>query len=239
MSPVKAATAPEEDFFILEDEAPLLFRIPRTMSSSKRRSRTSGSVSDSQTSKTSPGEPSETVEREQEVTDAANPVVELKKNRKEKVKKIPEPPEKLRPPVDERLVHEKPIKKQSKAKQVYFEKSDVNPQDSAGEVGTDLEEPSRKMTKKSPKNEEVKKAKAAKQNKTKVKMERNGSQVVKEMLHLEDGIEGNQEPSNDDGGHADDPPAGPSGNIQIPKRRLMNILVDSNDKMPLVIFLYR
>lgn len=224
MSPVKAATAPEEDFFILEEEAPLLFRIPRTMSSSRRRSRTSGTVSDSQTRKMSPGEPSGTLEREQEVTDAAkklrSPADELKKNRKEKAKKIPEPPEKLRPPVDERLVHEKPVKKQSRVKQVYFEKNDVNPQDSAGEVGTALEEPSRKMTKKSPKNMEVKKAK---EKRTKVKMHRKGSQAVREMLHVEDGIEDNQEPSNDDGGHGDDPPAGPSGNIQIPNWRLMNI----------------
>lgn len=223
MSPVKAPTAPEEDFFILEDEVPLLFRIPRTMSSSKRNSRTSGTVFDSQTSQRSPEKPSETAD-----TDATeklhNCVInESKKNTREKVKKtkIPEPPEspaeKQRPPVDraavDRLVHEKPIKKQSRVKQVYAEQSgkkDVKPQ--AGEVLPDLEEPSRKSSKKSQKNIEVKKTNAVKQKKTKVKVGRKGAQVVKEMPHVEDGIEDEQEQSNDDLGPADHP-ALLSGNI--------------------------
>lgn len=226
MSPVKAPPAPEEDFFILEDEAPLLFRIPRTMSSSRRHSTTSGAVLDGQTSQMSPGKPSETVEKEQDVADATKtlqrPVIyEAKKPTKEKVKKsrIPEPPEsqpeKLRPPVDgaaiDRLVHEKPIKKQRRVRQVHYEKGDaddVKPQDTAGEATTDFEEPSRKMTKKSQKNTEVKKPRAVKQKKTEVKKGR------KEMPHVDDGMGDDQRRSDD--GH----PASPSGDVQNPDLHL-------------------
>lgn len=236
MSPVQAATVPEEDFFILEDEGPLLFRIPRTMSSSKRHNRTCGTVFDSQTSKGSPGNPSEAVEKEQEKLQS--PVInEQKKNTKEKKTKkteIPEPPEsqpeELCPPVDRaavgRLAHEKPIKKQSRVKQVCSEKNDtkdVKPQDTAVEATTDLEERSRKMTKKSKKNMEVKKPKAVKhreevdEKKTRIKMGRKEAQVLKEMPHIEAGIEDNHDEHD---GQADDP-ALLSGNFQISKLRLM------------------
>lgn len=240
VSPVKAPDpnpVPEEDFFILEEEAPLLFRIPRTMSSSQRHNGTSTPVLDSQTSQRSPEKPSETVGKEQKVTDATkklqSPVInELKKKTNEKVKKskIPEPPEspaeKLCPPVDhaavDRLVHKKPIKKQSRVQQVYWEQidnQDVECLDTAGEVLPDLEKASRKMTKKSKKNTEVKKPKAAEQKK--VKMGRKGAKGEKEMPQWVEGIEDNQEQSSDDHGQADQP-ASLSGNIQIPKLCLMS-----------------
>lgn len=244
MSPLKAPTGPEEDFFILEDDAPLLFRIPRATSSNKRRTRTSGTVIDGQTSQSSPGNPSETVQKEQESTDANNkpqsPIVDkLKKNTRGKVKKteITKPeshPEKLCPPVDravvDRLVHEKPIKKQSRVKQVSFEKShvedtlNVKPQDISSE-GTDSEEPSGTMRKKSKKNTEVKKQKAVKHSKEvdkkkTLKMGGKGARVVKEMPHVEAEVGENQEQSNDEHGRADDP-ALLSGNSQISKSRLV------------------
>lgn len=232
MSPVNAHKVPEEDFFILEDEAPLLFRIPRTMLSSKRHSGTSGAVFDSQTSQKSPRHPSQTVEKEQQFTDRS-PVNKLKKNTK-RVKKtnIPEPldsqPENLSPPADhavvERLVHEKPIKKQSRVKQVYSEKNDtmdVTPQDPAANVSTDSEETPRKVTKKSQKTLKAKKPKAIKhrkevdKKKTAGKPGRKGAQVVKKMPQPEAGIEDHQEHSSEEHGQAD--PALLSGNIHISK----------------------
>lgn len=229
VSPLKAPTGPEEDFFILEDDAPLLFRIPRATSSNKRRNRTSGTVIDGQTSQSSPGNPSETVQKEQEYSDANNnpqsPIVDkLKMNTRGKVKKTEitkseSHQEKLCPPVDravvERLVHEKPIKKQSRVKQVSFEKShvedtlNVKPQDTSSEA-TDLEEPSGTMRKKSKKNTELKKPKAVKHSKEvgkkkTLKMDRKGERVVKQMPHVEAEAGENQEQSNDEHGRADDP----------------------------------
>lgn len=241
MSPLKAPTGPEEDFFILEDDAPLLFRIPRTASSNKRHNRTSGTPTDGQTSQSAHGNPSETVQKEQESTDANNkpqsPIVDkLKKNTRGKVKKteITEPeshPDKLCPPVDravvDRIVQKKPVKKQSRVKQVSFEKSDslnVKPQDTASEA-TDLEEASGTMKKKRKKSTEVKKPKAVNHSKEVVKiktlkMSGKGARGVKEMPHIEAEIGENQEQSNDEHGQADDP-ALLSGNIQISRSRLV------------------
>lgn len=220
----------------MEDEAPLLFRIPRTTSSSRRHSKTSGTILDSEGS---PGRPSETVGKEQEFTEATeklqSPVVnKAKKNTKEKVKttNIPEPldsqAEQLCPPVDhavpERLVHRKPIKKQSRVKQAYSEKSDamdVKPQDTAGEVTTDSKEtPSRGKTKSSPKTLKVKKLNAVKhrmevnKKKTPVKPGRKVAKAVKETR-----TEDHQEQSSDGHGQGGDP-ALKSGNIQMSKFRL-------------------
>lgn len=240
MSPVNAPKVPEEDFFILEDEAPLLLRIPRSMLSSKRHNRTSGAVSDSQTSQKSPRHPSETVEKEQEFTDATkklqSPVVKKRnKNKKEKVKKtnVPEPQDSqaenlCESPADhavvERLVHKKPIKKQSSVKQVHSEKSDtmdVKHQDAAGKETTDSEGTPGKVTKTSQKPLKVKKPKAVKhrkevdKKKRRVKPGRKGAQAVTaEMPQTEAGTEGDQEQSSGGNGQADDP-ALLSGNIQV------------------------
>lgn len=236
--PFKAPTVAEEDFFILEDDGPLLFRIPRTTSSNKRHIRTSGTVIDSQTSQSSPGNRSETEQKELDSTHPSNkpqsPIVDkLKKNTRERVKKtvITQPeshPEKLCPPVDragvDRLVHEKPIKKQSRVKQVSFEKSDMQsakPRDAASEP-TDLEEPSGKVRKKSKKNTEVKQPKAVKHSEEVDK--KKTSKMVKEMQHIEGGMRENQEQSSDKHGRADDP-ALLSGKIQISNRALCE---DSN-----------
>lgn len=120
-------------------------------------------------------------------------------------------PEKLCPPVDHpvdgRSVHQKPIKKQSRVKQVSFEKSDtsVKPLDTTRKA-TNIEESSGKM---------MKKAKSVKLDKerSKEKTRKKGARVVKEMLHVEVGIGENSEQSNDEHGRADDP-ALASGNIQ-------------------------
>ncbi|XP_035511537.1 nucleolar protein dao-5 isoform X2 [Morone saxatilis] len=203
LSPVKVPTPPEpeDDFLILEDDAPLWFSIPSKTASTKRRSIASSTDKDSSTDKGSKDNVLETAqqqESEQENDKPRSQTVNQKTKRrkgKEKKNEVTEPgndlhelssPEDL-PAGD--LMEEKPDKKKRRLKKAPSKESDMEeeqPKDTASSQ-TDEERPTLKMEKKAQKSSEMKRSKSSKDGNKKDKTSRaTSSKEARELTDAED-----------------------------------------------------
>ncbi|XP_040921200.1 enolase-phosphatase E1 isoform X2 [Toxotes jaculatrix] len=192
LSPVKVPTLPpepEDDFLILEDEAPLWFSIPSKSSKKQKPSRTSSSDKDSSTDKGTKDSALETAQKEDELEKAnarlenqpVNQKMKKKKGREKKNEAVgPKDdegeyfsPEDL--PAGDLMEQEKPIKKkQQQLKKTSLKENDKakeKPKDTASRE-SDEENPSQKMKKKAQKSSVMKSSKSSKDGKENVQTSR-------------------------------------------------------------------